>query len=219
MSRWPLAGIGARPATSELELDDFAYYFEQMDIHTGDRSGPGAATWPVFREVLDSAWEELPAEIRQLHDVSDTQQYRGRAQVIRGRSALARLVGRVIGFPPEATDIPVTVTINCFDGREQWDRDFDGHTFSSVLSVGKGRRSNLVCERFGAAKFGMALKLEDGRLNYVPRGWTFLGIPMPRWLAPQGTMCEYVEDQKFHFHVEIRMPFIGHVVTYKGFLV
>jgi len=213
---WPAPG--ARPALSELELDDFAYYFRQMDIHTGERSGQGADSWPVFREVLDSAWEQLPTEIRQLHDVSGAQQYCGRAQVIRGRSALARIVGRVIGFPPSATDIPVTVTISCIDDHEQWDRDFDGHTFSSVLSVGKGRLSNLVCERFGAAKFGMALSLEDGRLNYVPRGWTFLGIPMPRWLAPQGTMCEYVEDEKFHFHVEIKMPIVGHVVTYKGFL-
>jgi len=214
--QWPAPG--ARPALIELELDDFAYYFRQMDIHTGVRSGSGADGWPVFREVLDNAWEELPTEVRQLHDVSGTQQHSGRADVIRGESVMSRLVGRVIGFPPSATDIPVTVSISRTDEHEQWDRNFDGHTFSSVLSVGKGRLSNLVCERFGAAKFGMALQLEDGRLNYVPRGWTFLGIPMPRWLAPQGTMCEYVEDEKFHFHVEINLPIVGHVVTYKGFL-
>ena len=65
----------------------------------------------------------------------------------------------------------------------------------------------------------MALILDDGRLCYVPRGWTCFGMPMPRILAPQGNTYEYVEDGKFHFHAEITLPLIGHIVTYQGWLV
>jgi hypothetical protein len=160
----------------------------------------------------------LPAEIRELHDIDGVGQFSGRASVIPGRSPLAKLIGRVVGFPGGAGDIPLQVEIKSVNGREHWSRDFDGHEFSSVMTIGSGRFSNLVCERFGPANFAMALLWENGRLNYLPRGWTFLGIPMPRFLAPQGKTYEYVADGKFHFHVKVTLPIIGHVVTYKGWL-
>ena len=87
------------------------------------------------------------------------------------------------------------------------------------MSAGTGARSKLVCERFGAVSVLMALELKDGCLNYVPRGWKFLGLPMPRFLTPAGKTCEYVEDGKFQFHVEITLPMIGNVVTYEGWLI
>ena len=108
--------------------------------------------------------------------------------------------------------------MKCSAGRERWSRDFAGHEFSSVITAGRGRFSNLVCERFGPFNFSMALILDDGRLCYVPRGWTFFGMPMPRILAPQGNTYEYVEDGKFQFHAEITLPLIGHIVTYQGWL-
>ena len=160
----------------------------------------------------------MPAEIRELHDVDGIGQFAGRASVIPGRSPLAKLIGRVAGFPGGAGDIPLQVKIKSVNGREHWSRDFDGHEFSSVMSVGSGRFSHLVCEKFGPANFSMALLWENGRLNYLPRGWAFLGIPMPRFLAPQGKTYEYVADGKFHFSVKVTLPIIGHVVTYKGWL-
>jgi hypothetical protein len=86
------------------------------------------------------------------------------------------------------------------------------------MTAGKGRFSHLVCEKFGPVNFATALVLENGRLKYVQRGWTFLGIPMPRFLGPRGEAYESVADGKFHFHVEITLPVIGHVVTYDGTL-
>ena len=209
---------GARPATHELELDNFEIYFRDRDIHMGERDGPVADDWPVFRKVLASAWAELPAEVRQLHDVEDLTRYAGRARVSRGRSPLARLIGRVVGFPPSGEEVAVEVTMSAANGREYWQRNFAGHKFSSIMSEGKGRYANLIREKFGPVHFAMALMLDDGRLNYVPRGWTLFGIPMPTFLAPQGKMCEFVEDDKFHFHVEIKAPIIGHIVTYQGWL-
>ena len=209
---------GARPACNDLELEDFDILFEQMNIHTGNREEHTNERWPVFRAVLGNAWQELPAAISELHDVSGIGRFSGRASVTRGRSIIAKIIGRAVGFPPEAGDIPVDVTMNSTNGREHWTRNFDGHKFSSVMTVGRGRLAYLLCEKFGPVNFGMALVLENGRLNYVPRGWTFLGIPMPHFLAPQGQTYENVEDGKFRFHVEITLPLIGHVVTYRGWL-
>ena len=209
---------GARAAYADLELEDFEFFIKQMNIHIGEREESNAEHHPVFRQVLGGAWQELPAEIRSIHDIDGSQRFSGRASVARGRSLLARLIGKVVGFPPEASDIPVEVTMDPTDGGEHWSRNFGGHRFSSEITAGKGRFSRLVCEKFGPVNFAMALVLEDGRLNYVHRGWTFLGIPMPRILAPLGDTRESVEDGKFHFHVEIRLPLAGHIVTYDGWL-
>ena len=209
---------GARPACNDLELADFDYFFARMNIKIGNREESSDESWPVFRTVLGDAWQELPAAIRELHDVNGIGRFRGRASVTRGRSLIAKLIGRVVGLPPDAGNIPVDVTMNGTGGREYWTRNFDGYKFSSVMTAGRGRFSYLVCEKFGPVNFAMALVLENGRLNYVPRGWTFLGMPMPRLLAPQGQTFEYVEDDRFHFHVEIDLPLIGHVVTYAGWL-
>ncbi|RLA34678.1 MAG: hypothetical protein DRR11_02045 [Gammaproteobacteria bacterium] len=101
---------------------------------------------------------------------------------------------------------------------EVWKRDFDGHTFASEMTVGKGYFSQLICERFGPFKFGMGLVLDNATLHYVPRRWTLLGIPMPKFLAPTGKMIETVLDDKFNFHVEVVLPVVGHIVTYQGWL-
>jgi hypothetical protein len=215
--RTPAAG--ARPAVGELELDDFEYYFEALNIHTGYREDLTDENWPVFRAVLGSSWQRLPAAIRALHETTGIGRFSGRASVTRGKSIVAKLIGRVIGFPPDAGDIPVDVTMHSTAERECWTRDFAGHEFSSVMTPGDGRFAHLVCERFGPVTFAMALVPDNGRLNYVPRGWTFFGIPMPRFLAPHGEMYESVENGRFHFHVEIELPLIGHIVTYDGWLV
>jgi hypothetical protein len=209
---------GARPATHELELDDFRAFFRRMPIRYGERTQAPLCNWPVFRRVLASAWNELPREIRQLHQIDAEVRFAGRASVQRGRSLLARIIGYAVGFPPSASEVPLEVTMRTENGREYWRRDFDGHVFSSSLSEGQGRYANLLRERFGPVHFAMALVLDGDRLNYVPRGWTFLGIPMPNYFAPTGEMCEFVADEKFHFKVEINMRIIGHVVTYQGWL-
>ena len=41
---------------------------------------------------------------------------------------------------------------------------------------------------------------------------------MPRWLMPGGDSFETVEDGRFRFHVEIRLPLAGLVVRYRGWL-
>lgn len=209
---------GARPATHELELADFEEFFRPMNIRAGERLAAEKDAAPLFRRVLNRAWLDLPPRIRELHEVTGVRTFCGRGQVSRGRSLLARGIGRAMGFPPALSDVPVTVTMERRDDGEHWRRDFDSHGFSSVMSAGSGGFENLVRERFGAMKFAMALVLTSGELHYVPRGWTWLGIPMPAFLMPRGRMCEFVEHDRFHFHVEICMPLIGPVVTYQGWL-
>jgi len=49
--------------------------------------------------------------------------------------------------------------------------------------------------------------------------WNFLGLPLPRFLAPRIAACESAEDGRFNFHVEISHPLTGLIVRYRGWLV
>jgi hypothetical protein len=209
---------GARTAMNDLELSDYLPMLNSLNIHTGTRSESADNRQPIFRQVLGDAFSDLPAAIRELHNGSGVSCFSGNASIRRGTGVLARIVGWLAGFPAASDNIPITVQIDQQGCKETWQRNFDGHTFSSEMSVIGGRLSGLMCERFGPSKFGMALVVEEDVLHYIARRWTFLGIPMPKWMMPRGAMYETVIDGKFVFHVEITLRLIGHVVTYEGWL-
>jgi hypothetical protein len=212
---------GARAATTDLELADYEPLFARRQISTGRwQELPADTRAPLYRRVLGEAWSRLPAALQAMHDLDGELTAQGMASVERGRSVLARLVARVMGFPPAAQDIPVTVSFHVRDGREHWKRTFAGHSFASTQEQGRGRFERLLCERFGPLNIGMALVVEKDRMRLVIRRWTFCGIALPLALAPRSDAYEFADEQgRFNFHVEIGHPLIGLIVGYRGWLV
>jgi hypothetical protein len=209
---------GARAATRDLELTDYEALFARRQIVCGTRETPGAAT-ALYRRLLGDAYAQLPAPIRALHDLADTLSVAGLATVERGQSLVARAIAAAVGFPPAGENVPVKVLFTLRDGREVWRRSFADHSFTSTQEEGRGSFDRLMCERFGPFAFGIALLREPDRLRLVIRRWSVLGIPLPRALAPFGSAYESAADGRFHFHVEIRLPVIGLIVGYRGWLV
>ena len=165
----------------------------------------------------------MPEPIRRLHDIGTGLLAVGKATVERGRNPLARLIAAVFGFPKAGTDIPVSVRFSSTQGpggqpAEEWTRTFAGKSFTSLQFEGAGRSQHLVNERFGPLTFGLATVLEGDRLRIVPRRWSAFGVPMPGFLMPHGDSHERVEDGRFYFHVEIRLPLAGLIVRYQGHL-
>jgi hypothetical protein len=138
--------------------------------------------------------------------------------VKRGRGPLAWLVAAIIGFPKPGLNVPVSVTFSPEGKGERWRRDFGGRRFSSLQYVGVGKNERLLIERFGVAAFALALVVEDERLHLIPRRWSVLGVPMPKWLMPRGASFETDQDARFCFNVEIGLRFVGRVVAYRGML-
>jgi uncharacterized protein DUF4166/saccharopine dehydrogenase-like protein len=211
---------GARAAATDLELADYEPLFAHCRISTGRRqSSPADDRAPLYRRLLGDAWSSLPAPLQAMHDLDTELAAEGRAEVERGNGWLARAVAFVVGFPRVGKDVPVKVSFRVEDGREHWQRNFAGRSFRSVQEQGRGRFERLLCERFGPLNVGMALVCEAGRMRLVVRRWSLFGIPMPLALAPRGNSYEFAEDGRFHFHVEIRHPFTGLIVGYRGWLV
>ena len=200
---------GAQDAGGLLTLDRFEPLFNELAIRHEITEWP---VLPLYARAMGARFTQLPAQVREMHMVAGDAAACGEGNVRRGRG-IAWLIGRVMGFPP-AGDHPVRVTFAEHAGKERWTRDFAGHCFSSELSqAGRG-----VAERFGALRFVFDLPSDAGGLRMELRCWTFLGVPMPRVLGPRIDAREWAEDGRFSFEVGVRMPLIGEVVRYAGWL-
>jgi Domain of unknown function (DUF4166)/Saccharopine dehydrogenase NADP binding domain len=217
-ARRPVAG--ARAATGDLELEDYEALFARRTIYTGTRtSDPRADSQPLYQRILGDAWDTLPAPLRAMHGGAGSQAAAGRAEVLRGRHPLARLIASVMRFPAAGAQVPVQVIFTPNDDGECWTRTFAGRSFSSFQSAGRGASVHLLRERFGPLTFDLALVVEGAKLCFVVRGWSLWGVPLPLFLAPGGDSYETAIDDRFHFHVEIRHRLLGLIVGYRGWLV
>jgi hypothetical protein len=211
---------GARDASGALELADYEALFACRAIFTGIREdGASESRKPLYRRLLGSSFAALPEPLRRMHDIGQGLSAEGMASVERGRGLLSWLVGLAFRLPPAGRDVPVWVRFEPKQGNEIWHRNFAGHRFSSFQSAGRGRAHRLLRESFGPFAFDLALVVADERLDLVTRRWSFLGLPLPNALGPRCKAFEFVEDGKFHFHVEIGLPVAGILVRYRGWLV
>lgn len=203
---------GARDASRELALEDFAPLLEELPVRYGTSEKP---IEPLYRRVLGPRFDRLAKPLQALHAPLAPTLARGPAQVSRGLNPLARLIGAIMRFPP-AGEYSLTVSFDPSRGRERWTRTFGTHCFSSELSADK---RGLLVERFGHLRFGFAVTVDgDGGLQMDLHRWSAFGIPLPLVLAPRITASERDESGLFEFDVAVAMPLIGPVVHYRGTL-
>ena len=210
----PMAG--ARPATRALDLADYSELFRGRSIFTGFREED--VDLPLYPKVLGPAFAALPESLQRLHGRSGARRWSGTAEVRRGRGLLARIIARLFGFPREGTDVPVEVSFTPEGDGERWHRTFNGKRFSSWQSPGTDRDEHLLVERFGPARFALALVAENDSLCLIPRRWSLFAVPMPHFLLPRGSSFETEREGEFAFDVEIAMPLAGRIVAYRGTL-
>ena len=201
---------GARTAAGSLDLTDFEEMFAGFAIFTGSEE---ERVSPLYARIMGDGFAALPPTVRALHEVNGELSAAGAAEVIRGRSWPARLIGWIAGFPP-AGRTGLEVRMDEEAGIETWHRHFGGHHFFSRLS----QHERLVVERFGPIRFAMALPNEaDGLSMHIVKWW--IGpLRMPLALAPRCAAVEREADGRFHFDVAIRLPLVGPLVHYRGWL-
>jgi hypothetical protein len=207
---------GARAGTHALELSDYDALFHGRSIFAGFREAETSVS--LYRLVLGSAFDTLPAQVQALHSAAETRHWSGIADVRRGSGIMAKVAGSIMGFPQAASDVPVSVTLTPEDDGERWTRNFGGKIFSSHQRRGRGKDDYLLVERFGLISVALALVIEVNRLFLIPRRWSFLGIPLPKFLLPTGRSFESEQDGRFNFDVEISAPILGLIVAYRGAL-
>ena len=202
---------GARTSLGQLPFGAFEPLFAGLAIHYAFERQDYT---PLYQRVMGSGYARLAPAVQAMHRLVGDGGAAGQGTVRRGRSLVARMIGAVMGFP-RAGDHEVHVSFAEVDGRELWTRDFSGQRFTSEMTA--TRQGDALIERFGAMRFTFAITpADDGALDMTFRRWSFLHIPMPKWLAPRIAAREYEEDGDFHFDVAIRLPLVGEIVHYHG---
>jgi Domain of unknown function (DUF4166) len=168
----------------------------------------------LYRGLLGARFDVLPARVRELHDVTETAVWVGRADVERGRAWFARMVAALLSLPPDGRDQRLQVSFEPDAGREVWTRAFGAHQFRSV----QFRSDGLLGERIGAVSAVSALDASDEGLTLHLRKVLVLGIALPRGLHPSMRTFESQRDGRYRFEVEVHLPVGGLLVRYAGWL-
>lgn len=202
---------GAGDAGDLLDLADYEPAFAGLAIRHEQREI--ALPPPLYARAMGAAFNRLPGAVRAIHSVLRDDGAHGAATVTRGRNPIARLIGRIVGFPP-AGKHQLHVHFEELDGVETWTRRFSGKGFHSRLAL----RGPLVTERFGLLTFGFELPSDGSGLEMILRAWWFGPVRMPLFLGPRCDAREYEEEGRFRFDVSIGLPLIGPIAHYRGWL-
>lgn len=208
---------GARTGAGALSLDDYEAAFAKRGIVHGLRMERRKPDELLYRRVMGEAFDRLARPLRMQHGKSPRPS-RGIARVRPASNPFAGMVARLFGFPQDDGAVAVQVDVIATKGGEKWVRTYGDRRFASHLSAGTGRFDGLIVERFGPFCFGMALVERDGRIEMPLRCWSFLGLPMPRFLMPKAVAREHAADGRFNFEVEIALPLLGRMVRYEGWI-
>jgi hypothetical protein len=208
---------GARPATNDLELEDYENIFKDRTIFTGQRESIEVDRPPLlYQRLLGNAWETLPSQIIKIHSCKIA---KGFAKIEVGNNLFSRLIANLFDLPKAGQDIPVRVRFQAKDNGEVWQRTFANKSFSSLQTEGQGSSDKLLSEKIWMLNFDFALLVNNGKLSLIPRHWRIFGLPMPLKLCPIKNTFESVIDERFFFHVGIGLPFIGLIIRYQGSLI
>jgi Domain of unknown function (DUF4166) len=171
-------------------------------------------TPPLYRRLLGQRFDELPGRVRELHDLTGTSVWAGRADVERGSSPASRLVATLFGLPLAGRNQALRVTFKPSRSREIWARKFNKTVFCSV----QYERAGLLRERVGPTTFVFALEASAHGLALKLKSVRFLGLPLPRLLTPSVLTFETERSGRYQFDVEASLPFVGLIVRYVGWL-
>jgi Domain of unknown function (DUF4166) len=172
------------------------------------------ATQSLYRRILGDKFDALPEVLKRFHSASGTSDARGTFRVKRGSGYLRNLVATVVGMPRAGENVPVQLEVVAQEDCEIWLRHFPGQTLKSV----QWARGHLLIEGFGFGSFSSTLELRGSRVVYVfGRAW-FLGVPVPRGLAP--FVDGYVDagERGWLVVVHIFVPFLGEILHYEGWV-
>lgn len=177
-------------------------------------NSPANSVAPLYQRLLGERYAILPAKIRELHDVQERVTFRGRCSARRGKNPLNRLAATILSMPKDGEDIPLTVTFTQQGEQEYWERDFGGHGFNSLQWLHEGK----LYERMWPVTLVFEVETDETRLALKLEGMKLLGIPMLTLVRPDVSAIETERDGRFHVDVEVRLPLLGLLVEYHGWL-
>lgn len=170
----------------------------------------------LFQRLLGAEFFHLAPAIKALHGRSGEFRYAGRANVRRGRGLSKALLARMLRLPPGMEDAPIVIRFSARPEVESWQRGFGSASMQTKLLA----RDGLLKERLGPCTFDYRLVRVGKELAWtVERARLFGIIPVPAKMF-DGVRCRESQDEagRYCFFVEARLPMLGLLVGYEGWL-
>lgn len=169
----------------------------------------------LFQRLLGADFYHLSEPVRQLHGLVAASHWHGECSIQRGEGRLAALVCALARLPPAMTQAPLQVSFWRNPEREVWQRSFAGKPLRSTLRAEKGR----LFERMGLIQLRLRLYRIDDVLHWVGEGARlFAFLPLPGRCFEEIRCREYSQEGRYHFEVEVNLPWIGRLIHYRGWL-
>ncbi|HND32339.1 MAG TPA: DUF4166 domain-containing protein [Myxococcota bacterium] len=126
-------------------------------------------------------------------------------------------LARLFGFPPAGEGIPVHLRIRSLATR--WERDFDGVILRSRQRLVQDGSHWWLGEVFEGQSLELWMRLEayTNGLKYVAVGGKLWGVKIPIFPRVEATVRGDIPG-RVKTDVEIRLPLIGRLVRYAGWL-
>lgn len=171
----------------------------------------------LFRSLLgDATWRALPATVQAMHGNALTVHANGIADVSGASHFPARCLRRLLGLPAPGLQQALALTIERHGTREVWTRRFTARRMRSTLD--RRADSSLLYERLGPAVLGFALRRDGDTIDWQLRSLAVFGLPMPRAVHGKVLSQSGCRDGRYHFSVDVRLPALGQLVAYDGWL-
>ncbi|BDU18811.1 DUF4166 domain-containing protein [Dyella sp. GSA-30] len=172
---------------------------------------------PLFPTLLGpDAWQALPAPVQRMHGSPVRVVAEGEADIEGASHLVARLLRRLLGLPEPAPRQKLRVVITPDGMQETWARHFVSRRMQSVLSRRVG--SGLLYECLGPTTLGFVLRRDGDAIDWsLQHVWAF-GIPLPRVCFGSILSRSGCADGRYAFTVDTRLPLIGQLVAYRGWL-
>lgn len=170
----------------------------------------------LFPTLLGRHWQALAAPVRRMHGGEALVLARGNAWVEGASHLPARILRRLLGLPEPGAGQALELTIERHAGHEIWTRRFAGSQMRSRLSPSPdGLRLH---EQLGPVTLQFQLRRDHDTIQWQLRGGRLLGLPLPRACFGSVLSCSGAKDGRYAFQVDTRLPLLGRLVAYRGWL-
>jgi hypothetical protein len=168
----------------------------------------------LYRQVMGEDFHLLPSELQVFHSTVGRVTLSGQCTVIGPNTVIGKLMGWVFALPKTTDKTHFSFEIEANTTAETWRRHFPGRLMTSRMSMIAGR----LVERLGPVDLHFRLKTDSGQLVMLLERVIFCGIPCPGFLLPSVIAAETASPGKLHFNVAARLPLVGLLSEYRGFL-
>ena len=168
----------------------------------------------MYVKVLGADFDRLDSVLREFHQ-SVPNRARGQLAVERSPVLVGRLLAQLAGLPHAAERINVDLDVTAIAGGERWVRRFKG----KPLVTAQRPWRDLLLESGGPLTFGFRLVVEAGGMRFDQQRTWFLGISLPKVLAPRVSAIVTPAEGGWHIDVRMAAPLLGPLIRYHGTMI